>query len=103
MGVDGVEADYGLSVVISHCVDADVVGLRQLVGRPFKEIVDLGDAAGKSRPIVLCRIERLELRCLSLLGNDRLCMTFEGIPQFVCRGRRIIERVEERPVVCRRQ
>lgn len=58
MRIDGVKADQVVGRA-EHYEDTNIVGLGKLVGCPFEEIIDLIHAAGKSRSIMLFRIERL--------------------------------------------
>jgi hypothetical protein len=59
MGVGGIEADQ-LALGTDHHEGADVIRLGELVRGPAEEVVDLRDATGKGRSIVLGRIERFD-------------------------------------------
>lgn len=69
MGVGGIEADQ-LALGTDQYKSADVAGFCKLVGGATEKVVDLLNATGKSRSIVLGRIERLY--------NDRLCVSGRG-------------------------
>ena len=58
MGIESIETDHRAGR-IDHYIKSDVVRLCQLVGSLLKIVVDLFDAARKSRSIMSLRIERL--------------------------------------------
>lgn len=59
MGIGGVEADH-LALWAGHNENADVAGLRELVGGLAEVVVDLFDAAGEGGAVMACRIERFD-------------------------------------------